>query len=484
MQTRSDPTQNKQETNKGQPLNDKLLTEEILKKEAELRTLEKETIRNQREMKHIENSQTWKYFGWLHTIFYQFYKWTGRKRTWNKKAYIHELESELTELREQLLEKREQLRSLYLERQTLNSYQIIDFVKGIREQGELIDFLNQIITDKKAHEENYNQALRYTARLFMDEETGRKHHLYNNILAALKIEDIPEFMLREGLIEESPLPLTAVSSFRANLSIRLREKQLLGDLPEFILEDKLDSYHFIDSLAIRRPEIIAQRFSHDQLPKQDKVVLKPLDEAGARGVYLIHSFHDIIDIHRAKKHEQWQALEQSIQEDLETGRVMKDEWFMEELIVEDENSNIPARDLKFYSFYGRVGLILEISRYPERKHCWWTATGERVRTGKYEEDLFRGIGVTAEEIKLVEDISAKIPAPFIRIDFLRTENELVFGEFTAKPGNYDEFDQLTDQRLGDLYIEARGRLMNDLWQGKSFAEFHRFKEALGYDVRS
>ena len=114
---------------------------------------------------------------------------------------------------------------------------------------------------------------------------------------------------------------------------------------------------------------------------------------------------------------------------------------------------------------------MEISRYPELKYCWWTVNGERVRTGKYNNDLFKGKGCTEEEIELANQISLTIPAPFIRIDFLRSNNGLVFGEFTPKPGNYDEFDEATDKWLGDYFMEAEGRLLQDLLNGKKFSYF-------------
>ncbi len=73
--------------------------------------------------------------------------------------------------------------------------------------------------------------------------------------------------------------------------------------------------------------------------------------------------------------------------------------------------------------------------------------------------LFNGLGVTEEEVKMAEQISKKIPAPFIRIDFLRGEDGLVFGEFTPKPGNYDEFDDETDRILGDYFLKAETKLI-------------------------
>ncbi len=62
-----------------------------------------------------------------------------------------------------------------------------------------------------------------------------------------------------------------------------------------------------------------------------------------------------------------------MEKDLETGAVDRDEWMIEELIYENRREKVPARDVKFYCFYGKVGIILEIVREPEVRHCWWNA---------------------------------------------------------------------------------------------------------------
>src|SRR5699024_9176705 len=138
----------------------------------------------------------------------------------------------------------------------------------------------------------------------------------------------------------------------------------------------------------------------------------------------------------------------------------------------------PARYLNFYSLYGKVGLILEIVRDPEIRHTWWTRDGKRIGTGKYDATLFAGQGVTESEIEQVERLSNAIPAPFMRIDFLQSESGLVFGEFTPKPGNYDDFDKATDAWLGDYFVQAEGRLINDLLNGKKFTEYKQFIEVI------
>lgn len=51
----------------------------------------------------------------------------------------------------------------------------------------------------------------------------------------------------------------------------------------------------------------------------------------------------------------------------------------------------------------------------------------------------------------------------------------MFGEFTPKPGNYDEFDKNTDQILGDYFLRAESQLTNDLLAGKVFHEFNQMR---------
>src|SRR5690625_5364905 len=98
--------------------------------------------------------------------------------------------------------------------------------------------------------------------------------------------------------------------------------------------------------------------------------------------------------------------------------------------------------MKFYSFYGKVSLILEIKRDPEIRQCWWLPTGKRVDTGKYEESLFLGHGVTKEEIEMVEALSKNIPAQFIRIDILYGEEYLIFGEYKQYLCNNDDVNKI------------------------------------------
>ena len=154
---------------------------------------------------------------------------------------------------------------------------------------------------------------------------------------------------------------------------------------------------------------------------------------------------------------------------LSSGTIKKDRWQVEALV--------PARalcplDVKFYCFYGRVALVMEVQRYPELQYNWYGANGDRVTTGLDEGLEFEGDGITPQEIEAVAKITLEIPAPFIRVDFLRSEDgHLIFGEFTPRPGEFHKFNSMTDSSLGREYNAAVARLNDDILTGKSFTTF-------------
>lgn len=433
--------------------------ETIITKEAQLAKLEQEINQHKKRIRAIESSKTWRYSKLL------------KKFSISPNGH-DETDALLGALEQELVKTREQLQKVRLDDRHLNSHRIRKLIQKAKDDAEIIPLLNQVLEQKKKHEHNYRKALEFIARQYMTDEEDNRKFIHSRVLEGMKIEDIPEFVVRSALTEEDPISLKQAASFRASLTMRMRKKQL-ANLPEWQLDDKLLAYRFIDSLDVKRPWVSEEIYTVKNLLKKEKTVVKPLDGAGSRGVYLIHNFHDIVDIKRQKQLSSWDELLKSMNEDLQAGSVEQDKWIIEELILEEEQ--LPASDIKFYCFYGKVGLILEINRYPDLMYAWWTRDGERLRTGKYDGDLFRGEGVTKEEIDLAETISKEIPAPFIRIDFLRSKNGLVFGEFTPKPGNYDEFLDETDQYLGDLFLEAETRLEEDLWNGKTFTCFREFQ---------
>lgn len=435
------------------------LIKALIQTKAEIDKAEREKSAADKRTHQIKSSRTYKSAGPLKKL--------GKKNAVDNEIRI--LEEELKTTRKELLETKEALQLAKLDSTSMNSIKIQKSVREMKNDANLIDYIEKAVRQKNRHDENYNQALTYAGRLFMNEQDDYKSAIYSTLLPGLKIEDIPEFMMREALTDN--MQLKDAASFRASLNMRIRQYQLTGFLPEYVLDDKQTAYEFMDRLKIRRPWTEGRTYRAEALPFEVSTVIKPADGAGARGVYLIHDFNDIIDLKRARALDGKEALIASMKADIESGWVEADDWMMEELIMEDRENKIPGSDIKFYCFYGKVGLILEINRYPELKYCWWTADGRRVHTGKYDNEPFNGEGVTKEEIEMAAKISEEIPAPFIRIDFLRSEDGLIFGEFTPKPGNYDDFDVETDQWMGDYFLEAEGRLTYDLINHKTFGTY-------------
>ncbi|QDI91612.1 teichuronopeptide biosynthesis [Salicibibacter halophilus] len=391
-----------------------------------------------------------------------------------------QLEKEIASLRQQLRTEKKQASSTIVDWQNLDQEQLENSLQKIKEDGHMLDYLQDLIMKRNIHDKNYRSALKYSALLYGNDQVAAKHKIYQTLLDGLKIEEVPEVLIRSKSDQkDDTVPLQKIASFSASLTLQAGIRQLEAFRPEWELDDKTMAYTFIDELGVRRPWVAEEQFSYTTIPKKEGIVIKPVYGAGSRGVYIVFAFNRIQDVKRSRILNSWDAFQASMQEDITSGRVLDDQWLAEELLYENNETQTPARDIKFYCFYGKVGLILEIRRYPKVEYCWWTADGERVHTGKYEGKLFEGDGVSPEQVDLAASISSEIPAPFIRIDFLKTEEGLVFGEFAAKPGNYDEFDQHTDRRLGNEFLEAQGRLLTDLLKRKSFGHFKASLEDAG-----
>ena len=91
---------------------------------------------------------------------------------------------------------------------------------------------------------------------------------------------------------------------------------------------------------------------------------------------------------------------------------------------------------------------------------------------------YAGDGFTTEELNRAKSISAKIPLPYARIDFLKSEDETVFGEIEVNTGGFEKLDRKTDKVLGGCYLKAESRLFYDVWAGKQFPEFVESAKAL------
>lgn len=253
--------------------------------------------------------------------------------------------------------------------------------------------------------------------------------------------------------------LGRVSSFRLLMGIATRRRNLSGHKIEWYLNNKNAAQSYAARLGVDTPKKYYQDEPLDKIEFKPMSVIKPSRGKSAIGTYLVISEQDIRDVRTGARLTSYSALRNELNALLTSGRVKFNSWICEELIGEIRGGEVlPARDLKFYCFYGKVAMILEVERKDETKYCEWLPDGSLASTGRYATQSFIGQGVTKEQIEWVAAFSKEIPVPFMRIDFLVTENRFVLGEFTPRPGQFNNFSDEFDQYLGTHYLAAEARL--------------------------
>lgn len=335
-------------------------------------------------------------------------------------------------------------------------------MKGV-EHGigtSLVDDASKILAEFDAVRSSHVEYLRRLVRKLPKEHPLRQQAVDRLI----RLNECNEQFLKRGQ------SLLAASSFRKLLVIDSREAQISGGSLGFKLNPKHVGVRFARSLGADCPKVDRTGGVEETLDVvsacQQPVVVKPEKGASSKGVFVVHGPEEIFSVGQNKWFRGYDELQKRM-----SSHSFPEAWQVEEFLAKPGDQRTPAPDLKFYCFYGRVGVVLEVERYPTKRYCWWDREGKRIETGKYSNALFEGMGFDEQDLALVERMSARIPVAFIRIDFLKTVGRFVFGEFTPRPGGFHKFDARTDQLLGDLYLRARSRLMRDLINGKEFEEF-------------
>lgn len=126
---------------------------------------------------------------------------------------------------------------------------------------------------------------------------------------------------------------------------------------------------------------------------------------------------------------------------------------------------------EFFCFYGEVGLIARRHEGTGGVCRWFLADGSSVDPGIPATSDSNQIPPHTSTLKAVEKMSSVIPSPFIRIDVLECPEELMLRGFSPKPPEASKFNPQTDRRLGQMLVDATGRLHEDLLFGKRFPDF-------------
>lgn len=306
----------------------------------------------------------------------------------------------------------------------------------------------------------------------LDELTAEQQvealELMNN---AVPLEHVIEPFAKRS--RHADVAISSATSFCSLLTIASQRRKQHPSKVEKLLNNKAKGYKFVDMLNVDRPHVLQTKVSIAELTLTSGTVVKPHNGSASKGVFLIRSLSDILEVRTGERFANEDALKQHAEKLLADRTVSSDHWSVEELVAGDSSFSDQAHDLKFYSFYGEIGLVLEVERSQGGRYCEWSPQGERIDTGRYKNNGFEGRGFSAEQLAVAKEVSLRIPAPFMRIDFISSANAFKFGEFTPLPGQYHSFNQAYDRRLGAMYLAAEARFMHDLIHGKSFKEFNK-----------
>ena len=264
-----------------------------------------------------------------------------------------------------------------------------------------------------------------------------------------------------------------------DLILESRSARLLGCRDYGAMLDKKDvAYRFADEVGVRRPALYQVcKFSEIKKPEHP-VVIKPTKATGSMGVYLYYSADKILSAREGKWLASWGELVDDLGSKIaadgkrERKYFAKDEWMVEELVTSGDPENPVASDIKIYAFYGEVLLVLETNP-ALKKYCFWDKDLNAVDTGQYADKSYIGEGISKDQLAIGYEMSKMVPAPYMRFDMLKGKDELVFCEATFYPGNFHAFNEEWDYKLGEAYIKAKGRILEDLLNGKDFKEFKK-----------
>jgi hypothetical protein len=289
----------------------------------------------------------------------------------------------------------------------------------------------------------------------------------NQLRASLATEHIQEkFKLN---------PRTTGHSFRACIAHQQRWDAAwidqCGQSPAKRLNNKSLGVKFVSDFNMPTPRLVykgpVQTLPWHQL---QNVVIKPLDEASARGVHIVKTDGTILNLPENRLVDSIDKLREQLLHFQQARKTDSNQWIVESLIL---NNNCPPRDFKFYCFYGQIGLVLETRVFPSRGYAWLLPDGQPVDTGKYSDKPLEPSILPKSASEMASTLSRAIPLPFIRIDFLLGDDGPVFCEFTPYPGRYDQFNHKINTQLGMYYAEAEARLYFDLMRGKQFSDFFK-----------
>ena len=297
---------------------------------------------------------------------------------------------------------------------------------------------------------------------------GERHSYLSRLYNSLSDRDLQERNAGDSLLYD------VGTSFRSGINDLRRTKQRMRLLDVELFpggNPKLRDRAFAESLGVPVPKTFAAGVPLDEIELMPESILKPEKGSASKGVFFVDGSLKLHSMVTSQVYETLETARSEIErfsQSISTAR-----WILEEAILTDQGE--PAVDFKAYSFYGVVGLVLEIDRFTSsgRNLAAYSETGRQIKIGpKY--GTIEGSGLPDGIREISRRVSLAAPVPFVRIDFHYGRNGLYLGEITPHPGGTyagDLFEEI-DIMLGQHFADAKARLYIDFLNGKKFPEFH------------
>ena len=212
------------------------------------------------------------------------------------------------------------------------------------------------------------------------------------------------------------------------------------------------------SRTLEGPFPSVEKFNLDDLPT--KFCLKPNFGSSSNGVFLLKKYknNSLVDIRSNNKFYNINSL---------NGMILNERSLPFGIIAEEileSDYGLPC-DFKFYTFYGEMGILMQVDRSRGRQEYKFYDSDcsplRNIADRKINNDLR-----PPKNFKLLKQAALKIskilPTPFVRVDLYEVNNQPYFGEFALRPGQNQLFTKGIDELLGKLWESSECKLMSEL----------------------
>lgn len=296
-------------------------------------------------------------------------------------------------------------------------------------------------------------------------------NLHDEVLMSIPVDFVKEWQIRRSGTR-IPLGCSFTASMAQYRQRTKEERRLRGRTQRGIFKKEFGR-EYAKRLGLAVAKHHQTNVDLTDLTPRPGTVIKPARGNGSKGVIVYTRKGELYELKSKAKYQDWDEVKRALGQWIDEGYLLTSRFHLEELL-EGPDGDIP-HDVKFYAFYGQIGLTLEIQRgVEENSYCFYKG-GVEVDTGQYAGRRLSGAGIPPEWESLAAMVSLSLPLPFVRLDFYRTNKGLYMGEFTRWPGTFENFNLEYDRYLGNEFVKADVRLQNDLANGKTFSEYMSYR---------